>query len=84
MSKAEDILKPFRLFPDDEGEQIVCYEDALRCMEEYAENVIEERMPTEEEIEKQFSDSLYNTIHPARYRKEGALWFRNRMKGDNK
>lgn len=36
-------------------------------------------VPSEEEIEKKYSGSPNNHIHPNRYRKEGAKWMHNEI-----
>lgn len=91
---AEEILKPFRLFPNEEGEQIVCYEDALRCMKAHArqevEAEIEKRMPTEEEVVVYFNNHF--NCYADTEGVEGAMtniavlklinWFSSRMKGE--
>lgn len=69
-------------------------QEMIKMMEEYAEKVIEERMPTEEEIKKRQKDKgdyLYELGYPAqaiaKYKdaiKETALWINGIMKGGKK
>jgi hypothetical protein len=53
----------------------------LTAKEELADAImaIAIEVPSEEEIEKKYSGSPNNHIHPNRYRKEGAKWMRNEI-----